>query len=441
MTGRRAAGTTLSFLAAISLLGAACSSSSKSNNATNANSSATTTGSSATTAAPTGGTQPATGSPIKIGFIYSATGGASSSYIDSEYGAQARFDAQNAQGGVNGHPIQIAIADDTSTPQGNLTAAQVLVQQKQVFAVIEDSSLAFGGAKYLSQQKIPVVGAAVDGPEWAQQPNTNMFSVTAPVDGAIQGVNYTYTNTGTFLKMLGVTSLAGIGINSPSAIQATDSDLYSANLAGIKTCYKDTSVPFGDVNFTPIALAINSAKCDGVFGLMGIQGNVALSTALKQGGVQAKRLYATSYDQNILSSPSALSASQGDYTEIDPINFSNPNAAAQTMLANLKQYTAFKGGIPSLNIAFGYLSADLMIKGLEMAGSPPSRATFISQLRGVATYDAGGLLPSPVTFTNFGTVDMLPTTSCAYFVQIEGSKYIPVPANGKPVCGNRVKVP
>jgi branched-chain amino acid transport system substrate-binding protein len=200
-------------------------------------------------------------------------------------------------------------------------------------------------------------------------------------------------------------------------------------------------VPFGDVNFTPIALAIKSAKCDGVFGLFGIQGNVALSTALKDAGVQGKRLYATSYDQNVLSSPSALSASQQDYTEISSINFSNPNAATQTMLANLKQYTAFKGGIPSLNIAFGYLTADLMIKGLQMAGTNPTRDAFISQLRGVSSYNAGGLLASPVTFTNFGTVGMLPTTSCAYFVQIQGSTYVPVPADGSPVCGDRVKVP
>jgi branched-chain amino acid transport system substrate-binding protein len=111
------------------------------------------------------------------------------------------------------------------------------------------------------------------------------------------------------------------------------------------------------------------------------------------------------------------------------------------MLANLKQYTGFKGGIPSLNIVFGYLSADLMIQGLQMAGANPTRAAFISQLRGVSSYNAGGLLASPVTFTNFGTVDMLPTTSCAYFVQIEGSKYIPVPADGSPICGDRVKVP
>ena len=148
----------------------------------------------------------------------------------------------------------MSVADDTSSPGGNQTAAQELVQAKQVFGVIEDSSLTFGGAKYLSQQKVPVTGAAVDGPEWAQQPNTNMFSVSVPDDGPIAGVNYTYTNIAKFMKSLGITKLAGIGINVESAIQATNDALYAASLEGIKTCYKDISIPFGDVAFTPVSL-------------------------------------------------------------------------------------------------------------------------------------------------------------------------------------------
>ena len=62
------------------------------------------------------------------------------------------FRVSIADGGVNGHPLQLVVADDTSTPSGNQVAAQELVQAKQVFGVIEDSSLTFGGAKYLSQQ-------------------------------------------------------------------------------------------------------------------------------------------------------------------------------------------------------------------------------------------------------------------------------------------------
>ena len=286
---------------------------------------------------------------------------------------------------------------------------------------------------------MPVTGAAVDGPEWAQQPNTNMFSVSVPDDGPIAGVNYTYTNIAKFMKSLGITKLAGIGINVESAIQATNDASYAASLEGIKTCYKDISIPFGDVAFTPVLLAIKAAGCDGVYGLFGIQGNVGLSTAVKQAGIQAKQVYATSYDQNVLDSPSASSASQGDYTEISTINVENPNAATQTMLANLKKCTAFKGGIPSLNIDFAYESADLMIKGLQLAGQNPTPSAFISQLRNVSQYTAGGLLPSPVTFTGFGTRGHVAGHAMRVLRSDRRAEFVPVPANGQPICGDRVK--
>ena len=160
------------------------------------------------------------GSPITIGFITSETGGAASSYIGAQWGAQARIDALNAAGGVNGHKLKLDVLDDQTNPAANYTDAQELVQSKNAFGVIEDSSLAFGAAKYLNQQGVPVTGAAIDGPEWGEQPNTNMFSVTPPSPTPVDGKYYTYDNTAKFLKDIGVTKLAGAVYNIQSAIQS-----------------------------------------------------------------------------------------------------------------------------------------------------------------------------------------------------------------------------
>ena len=79
-----------------------------------------------------------------------------------------------------------------------------------------------------------------------------------------------------------------------------------------------------------------------------------------------------------------------------------------------------------------------MIKGLELAGSHPTRQTFIADLRKVASYTAGGLLASPGdNFTHFGTVAALPKTHCGQFLEVKGSSYIPA-FHGKPVCGQLV---
>jgi branched-chain amino acid transport system substrate-binding protein len=125
--------------------------------------------------------------PIMIGYITDETGAASSTYINAIEGAQARIDAQNAIGGVNGHKLELVAEDDQSTSTGNSTAAHLLVS-KGAFGIIQIDSGAFGSARYLNQLGVPVVGVSVDGPEWGQQPNTNMFSIgelysTTPFNG------------------------------------------------------------------------------------------------------------------------------------------------------------------------------------------------------------------------------------------------------------------
>src|SRR5580658_488037 len=76
--------------------------------------------------------------PIVIGFVTDESGPASSTYTDAFDGAEARVDAQNAIGGVNGHKLELVEEDDQSTPTGNLTASQVLLS-KGVFGIIEDA--------------------------------------------------------------------------------------------------------------------------------------------------------------------------------------------------------------------------------------------------------------------------------------------------------------
>ncbi len=80
-----------------------------------------------------------------------------------------------------------------------------------------------------------------------------------------------------------------------------------------------------------------------------------------------------------------------------------------------------------------------MIDGLEKAGSNPTRASFISSMRGVSSYNAGGLLASPIGFTNFGTPGMLPQTSCGQFAYISAGKFVYYDG-GKDICGTLFKV-
>ena len=93
--------------------------------------------------------------------------------------------------------------------------------------------------------------------------------------------------------------------------------------------------------------------------------------------------------------------------------------------------------IPDLGLYGSYIAVDLMIKGLQSAGKNPTRSGFINNLRQVSNYNAGGILPSPVTFKGFGTLAMIPTTGCTYVVQLKSGKFV-VANGGAPVCGKRM---
>ena len=161
---------------------------------------------------------------------------------------------------------------------------------------------------------------------------------------------------------------------------------------------------------------MKQAGCDTVIGSFVDASDIALSQAVKNAGIKAKQIYFTGYDQNVLGGPSAGAAADGDYFSAG-INFTTPNAATQAMLNALKKYDPnYKGGIPDYGLYGTYLAADLMIKGLELAGRNPTRAAFTRNLRKVKSYDAGGILPGNTRFTGFGTTGIVPRTLCGYYM-------------------------
>ncbi len=373
--------------------------------------------------------------PIVLGFITDETGGASSSYIDAQDGAIARIDAQNAAGGVNGHKLELVVEDDQSTASGNLTAAKDMIEDKGAFGIIDDSSFTYGAASYLSANKIPVTGAAIDGPEWGQQPNSNMFSVSGTTTTPIDGKTYGYNNSEEFFKQMGVTKLAQVVYNISSAITAANGIFAAAKPLGISDCL-DSVIPFGDVSFTTFALQMKSLKCNGLEVLGLLSSCIAVANAIQQAGLKVVDFCITGYDESVLSQPSALASMQGVYT-MATVNVlgNNLNAPTKLFLSRLKKYTSWPGGIPSLNIDYGYEAADLMITGLQLAGPSPTRQGFISKLRTVSSYTASGLIPAPgENFTHFGTYAGLPKTSCAPFYEVKGHTFVPT----KSICGKLV---
>ncbi|HLG68111.1 MAG TPA: ABC transporter substrate-binding protein [Acidimicrobiales bacterium] len=393
-------------------------------------------------ASPVGAAGKGSKSPIVIGLVGSLTGVASSTFTDGPGGALARIDLQNARGGIDGHPLKLEVADDQSNPTQVVTASQDLVENKGAIGLIMDGPFGYAAAAYTHSRQIPVTTDCACGPQFAQLPYTNLFSYSGGGSPTIfNGLMYTNTADAIFLKEIGVTKLAGLGYGISAASIDSVKLLFGAaqRVGGISQCYTNYSIPFGGVDFTASTLQIKSAGCNGVVGSFVDASDVALAQAVKNAGIAAKQLYFTGYDEDVLTNPTAARAFDGVYVT-SGINFTTPNGPTRAMLATLRKYDkSYTGGIPDLGLYGSYLAADNLIKGLQMAGRNLTSAAVIAKLRTLKSYNAGGILPSAVTFQHFGTPAMLPKHPCTYVMQLQGSNFVVY--KNKPICGTEIGVP
>jgi branched-chain amino acid transport system substrate-binding protein len=370
----------------------------------------------------------AAGSPITITYVSSLTGPAASQYKDSELGFQARIDLQNAKGGVNGHKLVGVVIDDGTSPTNVVTGVQNALSKGSI-GIVANSPVFFEAAKYAQQAGVPVTGAYTDGPEWGEQPNTNMFASDRGSENPKSPVN---TLIGKFLRAHGGTVVGtyGYGVSPQSAASAAG-NAQSFKLAGGKVGVLDTSVPFGSVAFTTQALVAKSKAVNALVPSLDDNSNYALATALTQAGVKLKAvLYATGYEPAVIGSP-VWQALQGSYFMALFRPFSLPNAGTVQMASAMQKYAHFtKNQFPTFSQYEAWLGADLMIKGIQLSGSNPTSAKVIKNLRSIKSYNGNGLLPMPI---NYSTVFGHDIPECVWIMKAQKSGFTPISA--QTTCG------
>lgn len=124
------------------------------------------------------------GTPIKIGFGVAETGALSSSLTAAAPAARAWQDSVNAAGGIDGHPVEVVIADTKGDASAASAAMRQLVEQDGVSAVmISDPVTESSVAGYLASKHVPVIGAGGYAAQlWDQTPG---FFALTPNSGAV----------------------------------------------------------------------------------------------------------------------------------------------------------------------------------------------------------------------------------------------------------------
>ena len=373
-----------------------------------------------------------TPAPITLALVTSLTGPSAPETASSPAGFRARLALQNAHGGVHGHRLIPLVIDDQTSPTQVATAVQSALA-RGALGIVSATPLFFLAAKYAQQKGVPVTGSYTDGPEWGEKPYTNMFASDL---GSLDPTLPVNTLEGKILRKFGGTVLGAYGYSiSPSSSREAGATGQSFQHAGGTVGVLDTSLAFGSLDFTSAALVAKEKHIDALFPTMIDASNFALATALKQAGVKLKAaVFATGYDPDVVHSP-AWSSLQGDYFLSIFRPFSLPNAGTRRMAAALQKYQHFSPQqFPTLFQYESWAGADLMIKGLESAGENPTSQGVVTALRGVTSYDAGGLLANPLNYATIFGHD--PPRQCVWVLRAKAHGF--VPTSLQPVCGTDI---
>jgi len=377
----------------------------------------------------------ASGAPINLGVVTSLTGGYASGFTTVENGVKARLAVENAKGGIGGHKLTYTMTDDASTPQGALAAVNKLAKQEKVFGILDASPVFYGGAAAAKAAQMPVSGVSFDGGSaWTDPSYTTFFDAYGQADFSLVA-----TTWGEFFKSQGCTKVGAIGNTGPSSGRAASAAVASAVHAGLAKGYLDSKLSPGTTDVGPSVIGIKSTGTDCLYVPVTPSLAFALTAGLKQAGVTTKAVVlATGYGGDILASKPSVEAAQGiDFTSAGaPVEADT--AATKAFQAALKQYAGVTG-VPTFGEYVGWTVADLFIHGLQLAGGDASQADFVKALRGSSDWDAGGLYPHAVDYSDPAPLEGgLSPGNCLNVVKLTGEQFVPI-AGANPVCGEIIK--
>lgn len=365
-----------------------------------------------------------TGTPVSIGIICSCTGALASSMSSSPATYQAWADEVNANGGINGHKVEVISKDDALNPGTALTEAHELIDTDHVVALVDSSTEDASWSSYASQKGVPIVGG--DAQSTLQLTDSNLYAAGETIDGFF--VTYAYA-----AKKVGADNIGNLYCaESPSCAQAVTLLKNTAKALNLTVGYV-TQISASQPSYTADCLA---AKQAGVTGLL-------VGEAVSTVQVVAQQCSAQGYFPWYIEGDGAISKSFVNAPGLDKnfIGFEqdvpfflNDTPGTQLMNTSLQKYAP--SVVSSSN--YGEENTQMWVSGLlfqEAAkkanagkNGPITSAEIISGLHMISNDTLGGMAP-PLTFK----ANQPNPVHCWFYVGIQNNKFT-APNGATPSC-------
>jgi ABC-type branched-subunit amino acid transport system substrate-binding protein len=261
-------------VAVVAVAAAGCGSSSDDSTSTNA---------SPATAATTASAKAATGTPIKIGMVFTG-GSAAHNAPDYVTAVKAGASALNQAGGIKGHPVKVVSCNDNADPNKAQECARQMVDAKVVSTIANLSAgNPVGVAQVLDKGGIPQIALLANTKfEFSCKTcwpfDANQIGVSA---GDMQGI-----------KNAGGKSVYIAGLNLPQTLFIAAYAKKALAPLGLKLA-GEVQFPFNQADYAPIAAKIKSANPDYTYLPVGENNALQLIKALTQVGYQGKYAMST----------------------------------------------------------------------------------------------------------------------------------------------------
>lgn len=367
------------------------------------------------------------GDEVNVGLLYPDSGVAADIFAPLRAGIDGRLGAENAAGGVSGRQIVHTWRNDGARVASSHAAAKALIEEDDVFAVMLASVSATGSAPYLSEHGIPVVGMAVE-KTWAQYRNMFTFAYSFTGEGAVD-------TFGRYIQEQGGTKALIIYNATDATVSPQVSRIFEAGLTAVQIPSEKLGIDNSPTKpqIDEIIRRVRAGRIDTIASAIGAEGLAKVVATVRAQGLALPVVLSGGQapSADLLREYGPRIAGTGVFTAYKPLELDTP--AIRNYRNAMARYAPEAVDVNQTLALVGYIIGDMMVRGLQEAGSCPTRQAFIDNLRAVKGYDAGGLV-NPIDFeADFGKVE-----ECYSFSEVNEAGTGMVVANPQ-LCGNRIQ--
>jgi len=360
-----------------------------------------------------------TGTPVTIGVVGAYTGpvGEVSPSADA---VRAWAAMTNAQGGINGHPINVIVKDDQGDATKAVAAVKELISQK-VIAIVgpHESGLESSWQKLVDAAHIPVIGGNGTGAVWLSDPNFFPSAATA--------VNYLTSVTYTTVLAQKSKFAALYCAEAPACAQAGQVTQGAAGKLGLQYV-GGLGISASAPNYTAQCATLRGKGAEVAFAATNIQTTVRLIGDCARQGY--KPIWVDS-PQNWDATQTKNSAWDGAWLASDSPLWVGDDPQMQAYVAAMKKYVPDSDYQNTASTA-SWTGAALFGAAIQKSGATglPTSADIYKGLYALgADFTLDGSIP-PVTFTEGKPAVQKP---CAWYGQVSGGQ-VTLPKGTNPVC-------